>query len=477
MASGTWSPTEKPVRAGFYNRFIAAALASIQPGARGILAIPVKANWGAAKEVVEITSEKELIDTYGTDQSADFTAYECIRLALLGGIKTVLGYRLADGLAALASITLKDSAAANILKLDTKYPTTRDFKVTIRDNVVDNTKQEAVLYEGVNQLRTFVFAKGATVVDNAIAAINGDADNVWITAVKVATGNGTIANVASQALVGGNAGASGITNADYVDAMSTFETRVFNSFALDGATEASLQTSVVAWVNRLRNEGKKIIAYLGGTVNDDLNIATGNARSYGFNHEGIVNVAVSGMLDGKWYPSSKIACFVAGKGTGQGLKESLTYATTPFSDVKPRLTNNQIISAIKAGTIVLVHDGEKVIIEKGINTLTSLREGQNDVFKKVKLIRIMDAIDTDTSNAGHSNYIGKVLNNSDGQAALLSAIKNYFETLTPDLLDRDFTVEVDAELQKNAQSDEFFWKYNAKLIDSMERIYGTGYIR
>lgn len=477
MASGTWSETEKPVRPGFYMRFIAAALAAIQPGARGILAIPLKANWGPPEQIVEIATEKELIDTYNTEETGNYTAYNCIRLALLGGIKTVLGYRLIDGTAAKASITLQDGAPVNVLKLETKYPSTRAFKVTTRDNAVDNTKQDLVLYEGTTQLYVFTFAKGATVVDNAVIAINGDAKNVWIVATKVAAGNGTIANIVSQPLAAGNDGAAGVINADYVDAMAAFEARVFNAFTLDGATDSALQTSAKAWIERLRNEGKKIIGYLGGTANDDLDITVGNSRSTGFNHEGIVNVGVSAQLDGIWYPSAMVACYVAGKGAGQALRESLTYASTMFDDVKPRLTHNQIVFGLQAGTLVLVHDGEKVVVEQGINTLTSFREGQNNSFKKIKLIRIMDAIDVDTSAAAHDNYIGKVLNNADGQAALLSAIKNYFETLSPALIDSDFVVEVDKDLQATAAGDEFYWKWNAKLIDSMEKIFGTGVVR
>lgn len=479
MAGGTWSATDKPVRPGFYMNFVAAALAAIQPGARGILAMPVKANWGPVKTVVEITSEKDLMDIYGTDTANGFTAYRAIRLALLGGPKTILGYRLADSAAAKASVTLKDTAAtpANVLTLTTKYETALPFSATVRDNVVDANKQDIILYQGTKQLYTFTFAKGTGVVDKAVAAINNDTNNKWITATKVAAGNDTIATIANATFTGGNAGVAGVTNQDYINAMAAFEARVFDTFTLDGATDPSLQTSVAAWVQRLRTEGKGVIAYMGGSTTDDLNITAGNARSYSFNHEGIVNVGVSGVLDGVMYPSAMVACWVAGKAAGQDLSESLTYAVAPFDDVVPRLTNNQIISAINAGTLVLVHDGEKVRVEKGINTLTSLREGQNNAWKKVKCIRIMDAINTDTTKTANDSYIGKVLNNDDGRVALLSAIKKYFETIAGTLIDTDFVVDMDKDRQANAEGDEFYWYWNARVIDSMERIYGTGYVR
>lgn len=477
MPGGTWSETDLPVRPGFYMNFKAAALAAIATGSRGIVAMPVKANWGPKNTIVEVASEQDLIDNFNIETSGSLTAYKCGRLCLLGKPQKILLYRITDDLAAKGSYTLVDTTAApvNVIRLDTKYESDRAFKVTTRDNLVDNAKQDIVLFEGTTQLYVFTFAKAGS-VDNAVAAINNDQNNKWITATKLAAGNGVITTVASQSFTGGNDGTSGIANADYIDAMTAFEARQFNMFVLDGATAADLQTSVKAWVARLRSEGKKIISFIGGTTSDDAIIATGNARSITNNHEGIVNIAVSGILDGVTYSSADVACYVAGRAAGQQLKESLTYALTPFDDVSPRLTHSQIISAINSGTLVLVHDGEKVIIEKGINTLTSLGADQGKAWKKIKAIRIMDAIATYTTKAGQDSYIGKVLNNEDGQVAILNAIKNYFEIFSPDLIDNDYVVEVDAEKQALAEADQFFWRYSATLIDSMEQIFGTGYI-
>jgi len=479
MASGTWQPSDKPKRPGFYMRFIAAALARIQPGARGIVAIPVKANWGPKKQVVEITSEKDLSDILGADTGGNFTAYTCVRLCLLGQPKTILVYSLSDGSEQQASIVLKDTdvAPVDVLRLKTKHPTARDFKVTTRTNILDENKQDIVLFEGSKQLFVYTFDTGATAVDNALAAVNDNKDNKWLVAEKIAAGNGTLAAISSQDLTGGNAGVTNITNTEYIDAMAVLESRLFQGFTLDGMTDASLLSSAKAWVERLRNEGKKIVGYFGSDTTTDEDINNAITRSKVWNFEGIVNVGVSGELDGVWYPSALVACWVAGKGTGQALKESLTCAVAPFTDVSPRLTHNQVVAALAAGVLVLVHDGEKVVIEQGINTLSSLREGTDNQWKKVKIIRIMDAIDIDTAKAGHDSYIGKIPNNDDGQTAVLTAIKKYFETLVPDLLDPVFTVEVDTGLQQNVENDELFWKYSARIIDSMEKIYGTGYLR
>ncbi len=478
MAGGAWSLTEAKVRPGFYNNFEAAALASIKPGARGVLAMPVKANWGPKEQIMEITGEKILMDTYGID-TGNFTAYTCIRLSLLGGCKTVLGYRLVDGSEAKGAITLKDTTGTpvDVIDLNTKYESDRAFKVTVRANAADSNKQDIVLYEGTTQLYVFTFTKGSGGVDNAVAAINNDPGNKWIDAVKKADGNGILATISSQALNGGNAGVASIANSHYIDAMTAFEARQFNAFTLDGATDASLQTSTKAWVERLRGEGKKIVCCLGGTAADDEDIANANSRSAGFNYEGVINVGTGANLDGVDLSSAQAACWVIGKMCGQQMTESLTYADSPFDDVYPRLTHNEIVAAIQSGTLVLVHDGEKVKIEKGINTLTSLRTGQNNQWKKIKAIRIMDAIDTDLQKAGQDNYIGKVINDDDGQAAVIAAIKKYFETLNKGrLIKKDFDVFIDPDLQPLAEGDQFFFKWYAYIVDSMEQIFGTGII-
>ncbi|MDI3329103.1 MAG: phage tail sheath protein, partial [Alicyclobacillaceae bacterium] len=156
MAGGTWNPTDMPVLPGLYLNFVAAALAAIQPGARGTVIAPVKAHWGPVRQFVTITSEADIINTYTADESNGATAYTTLRLALLGSAKKILAYRLADANAAVASVTLADTSGTpvNVLRLDTKYPTTRAFNAVVQPNPVDSTKKDIKLYEGTTLLRT-----------------------------------------------------------------------------------------------------------------------------------------------------------------------------------------------------------------------------------------------------------------------------------------------------------------------------------
>lgn len=475
MARGYWSETDKPVRPGFYNRFKSAALSRTTPGKIGIVAMPAKANWGPTKQVISIENEKDLINKFGDD--INYSACKLGKLVLLGQPKEFVIYRLVDGTEKKASLTLKDTTEApvDVLKFETKYPTTRKFNITVRTNIVDSLKKDIVLYEDTKQL--YVFSSLAGTIDEIVTATNNNQENLWVNATKVADGNGILANVSNQPLTGGNDGSAGVTNENYIEAMTAFESVKFTGFCLDGITDESLQTSVKSWVERNRKNGKKIRAYLGGTAEET--IIQANNKSKTFNYEGIHYVGtVGGVLDGIAYTPAEAACYIAALGEGLGLKESLCNAATVFDDVTKNLTDDEIKSALAAGTITLRYDDGVVGIEDDVNTLKIFGADQDENWGYLRAVKFMDAVDEDTGSIGNKQYVGKVPNSGIGQTALISALKQYFETYqSAGLIEDNFTVEIDKELQANAKNDEFYWRWDAKYINLMKRIYGTGYIR
>ncbi|MTV47762.1 phage tail sheath protein [Heliobacillus mobilis] len=479
-AGGYWSPTEKPTLTGFYMRFVAAAQAAIKTGARGIVAVPVKADWGPINEFVNITSEPELLASYGMDTAPGSTAYKTIRMVLLGGAPKVKAIRLAGSDAAKASIQLKDTTAGtpvDVIRLDTRFETERPFRVTVRPSLLGAEKQDIMLYEDANLLGVFSVSTGS--IQEIVDAINHDTRNLWINAVKLTEGNGTLASITSQPLSGGNNGIASLTNEQYITAQTAFEAQYFNLFTLDGITDGSLQTSFVAWIKRMRKAGKGIQAFFGGTRDDDKNPETGNSRSRGFNHEGITNVIVSGLLDGVWYGSAEVAPYIAGLVASGRLRDSICNAATVFDDVSPRLNDDQAVAAKEAGSLVLLHDGEKVVVEDDRNTLSTLLDGQNEQWQYIQPIRIMDAINYDLWKSAKDSYLGKIPNDEDGQAAYLSACKNYMEVLAADrVIKNDFTVYPNPLYHGQAAkirpgADEFYPFWEASIVQSMKRIYGT----
>lgn len=479
---GSWNSTDMPVLPGSYINFQTAALAAIQPGSQGTVVVPVKAHWGPVREFVEIASEKGIIDSFTANEANGATAYSTVRLAMLGAPRKVLAYRLASDAAARASITLLDTAesAESVMKLEAKHPGERGnaFKVTVQTNAIDNSKRDIKLYEGTSLLRTFTFVSGT--VQAAVDAINGDAGNVWVAAEKLEDGNGALASVVTQSFTGGDSGISGLSNADYVDALDAFETRDFHVLSLDGVSDSALQTSVVSWVNRVRSEGKGIIAVLGGSAADDTAsdaVSKAVARSAGFNHEGIVNVGTGAKLNGASYSSAQIASYVAGLIAGRSLSQSTTYAPAPFEDVTRRWTRSEQESAVRGGVFLLVHDGRQVKALRGMNSLIALGDGQNASWKKIRTIRIMDAISADLQRTAEDNYIGKVDNTEEGRLSLIGACNEYLLTLAQSGVIESTGYDVTVDPDFVPEPDQVYLKWQARLTDVVEQIFGTFLVR
>lgn len=484
MAGGTWSITELPVLPGLYLNFQAAALAAIQTGARGTVILPVKAHWGPVKSFQTVTTEKDLLDKYAASSDSNgSTVYGTIRMALLGGAKKILTYRLADSAAKEAAITLKNTTTADAIKLTGKYPGERGnaFRVTIQANIVDNTKQDLKLYEDTTLLKTFSFASGQ--LAEAVAAINNDTANVWIVAELVSAATGTLAAVSSQPMTGGNSGIAGIAAADYTNAMAAFETQTFNIMSLDGITDPAIQTSVASWAVRMRNQGKVMITVMGGPSADDTAadaVQKAIARTAGFNHEGIVNVGTGVVLDDVTYSSAQVAPYVAGLIAGQKLSESTTYAASPFDDVTRRWTRTEQEDAVRNGVFIFFHDGRIVKPLRGINSLITLRQGQSQFFKKIRAIRVMDAINSDLQTAAEDNYIGKINNTEEGRLALIAACKQYMEVLAQGgvIESTNWDVYLNPTYHGNnatitPEPDQVFMNWTARMTDVIEQIFGT----
>lgn len=249
--------------------------------------------------------------------------------------------------------------------------------------------------------------------------------------------------------------------ADYTAMRDAFDTRPFNVFVFDGESSVSEQAATKTWVIRNRDEGKHFMAVIGGTAANDADPTAGNARTTLNADDYIVNQIVGGVVNGVTYESAKYAPWLAGAIAGTAINAAITYKQAQLDDVNKRLTNAQINSALQAGSLVLVHDGEKVKVEQGLTTSK----------KKIRTIRARQAILTDIAKTAADSYIGKLNNNADGQATLIVAIKAYLETLEREGVLADPVVTLDP--QRPSVGDSVFLALSYVEIDSMERIFLT----
>lgn len=249
--------------------------------------------------------------------------------------------------------------------------------------------------------------------------------------------------------------------ADYVDMRNAFEARPFNVFVFDGEITATEQANTVTWLATNRTEKKHFMFVTGGSAADDQTPATGNTRSTTLADDAVVNLITGVTIASTNYSSGQYAAFIAGLIAGTPINRSITYTQVAVDDVTKRLRNSEIVTALNAGSLVLVHDGEKVKVEQGLTTAK----------KKIRSVRARQAIATDIEKTARDNFIGKLDNNEAGRDSLFSAIKSYLETLEDSNV---LTAPAVGQDEQNASvGDQVFVAVSYAEVDSMERIFLT----
>ena len=243
------------------------------------------------------------------------------------------------------------------------------------------------------------------------------------------------------------------------DVLDELETYVFNVFVYPGLTEESDKTTIKDWVADKREEGKHFMAVFGGDIDADADPDTGNTRSGTLEDEYVVNLITGGTLAEEEYNSAEYAPYIAGLIAGTPINQSITYKRVSLNDVNKRLKHSQIEDALEAGSLVLVHDGEKVKVEQGVTTDGS----------KIRLVRAKQAVATDIPATASEHYIGRLDNNEDGRIALMNAISAYLERFENNNILIDPVVEVDPE--NPPTGDKVFLLISYTEVDSMERIF------
>ena len=253
----------------------------------------------------------------------------------------------------------------------------------------------------------------------------------------------------------------------YAIMRDAFAVQDFNVFVYPTVVPALEQTATKAWVEDCRGEGKHFIYVAGGDSAADADIEAGNARSVLLKDEYIVNLVTGVVLaDGTSVQSADYAPYIAGLIAGTPINKAITYAELPIADVTLRLKNSQITNALVSGSLVIVKDGNKVRVEQGITTESNAQERG-----KIRIIRGKQAIAVDIPAAARDNYIGKVDNEPNGQAALIAAVKAYLETLEIERVLMSPEVTLDSRFK--SEGDKVFLAVSYTEVDSMERIFMT----
>lgn len=220
-------------------------------------------------------------------------------------------------------------------------------------------------------------------------------------------------------------------------AMETyFETHGFDWMAIPTVDTDSKTSEIATWIKGLRSTYKlSRKAVLPNSTSDS---------------EGIVNVT-SSLYDasGTEITPEKTTPRIAGLIAGTPPTISATYA--PLLDYADctRLTKSQADAAVSAGKLVYIFDGEKVKLNRAVNSFVTTTDSKGDSFKKIKIVEIMDMIRDDIHSTLEDSYIGKYANSYDNKCLLITAINAYFNELIRTGLLATGNCEIDLTAQRN----------------------------
>lgn len=226
------------------------------------------------------------------------------------------------------------------------------------------------------------------------------------------------------------------TDDTYKTMMSELERLKWDWFACPTVETDSQATAIATWIKNLR-DNEKIMrkAVLPNTKADS---------------EAIVNVTSSAYLaDGTEVTPEQLTPRIAGIICGTPMSISATYAPlTEYADCT-RYSKDDADKAVGNGELLLKFDGEKVKLNRAVNSFTTTTDSKGDEFKKIKVVEIIDMIYDDIRTTCEDNYIGKYANSYDNKCLLITAIQAYFNDLISSTFLASASVAIDTDAQKS----------------------------
>lgn len=268
--------------------------------------------------------------------------------------------------------------------------------------------------------------------------------------------------------------------AELSEALTHFETQQFDYLTLPPDATATETAQTCDWILSQRAAKHMVKAVLPDCAADS---------------EAIVNFTAEGMMDGSQsYIAADYCSRIAGILAGTPWTMSATYAPLPELTAITRLSGEGEDSAIDAGKLILTHDGRQVKLSRAVNSLQSTTETKGDIFKKIKIVEVIDRIYTDLTAAIEDSYIGKYSNSYDNKMLLVAACRQYFYDLetagiaqsgsTSADLDTDAirqhleaqgtdTSEMtEQELRQADTGAHVYLAFTAKILDAIEDVSG-----
>lgn len=435
MAGGNWTNQDK-VLPGVYTNYRGSGNNPSVTGDRGVVGIPTVFPWLAEKTPIYFSGED------AAKLTADFGADAILITEAKKNASQVCLFRLNSGTKATATI-------GNLL-CTAKYSGTYGNRLSIS---VENTVGQTGKFDVVTWLDT-------TEIDRqTVADITGLTNNSWITFAKSGT-DAALAVSAGTKLANGTNGT--VTNADYAAFLSAMELQSVNAIACP-SDDADVIALFTAFEKRMiQEEGKYLQTVVPDTEAD---------------FEGVIS-AKNGVILSNGIHITKVmaTAYIAGAEAACALGDSLTGAEYIGAvDVDERYSGTQQTAFAKTGQLVFIPSsvgGNKVTIQKDINTLTTFTDKRTYAMSKNTVIRTLFGVATEINNRWDSYFKGKVTGNKDGRGLFQANILAYFRSLEKDEVLHDVVPE-DVVVTAGELIDATVVTYAIRPTDKMETLYNT----
>lgn len=452
---------ERKVRPGLYQRYENRGMTPVAAALVGYCAITIQADWGPLNEVVTITRYDDIAKKYGTKGTvADAQAL------FDGGANTVHICRIGTG-GTKAAVELSDISSAAMVKVESLHPGVREFAVSIKEVLGDESKKEFIVSEGATVLEKVEFAAGEKEADNLVAAVEAfQSDYVAVT--KLADGNGVLAPVQQTALTGGENPT--VATADYSTGFNALETVEWNTISVD-TDDNSVHALLTTFMERVYQTGKFATCVVGDPLS--VSFKARLQKSAACDSE-LVNYFGSGWVDklGKTVDGHLAVNRVAGVIASTPSNKAITHAKLDGAvELAEKLTYEQYVDAIKAGCIMLSMGPDKQVwFDSGVNTLMHPKDNQDDGWKKIKRVAVRNELMMRVDKTV-AKKVGRVNNDADGHADVIQAGQSVLNTMVAEggKILEGATFYLDAN--NPPQGDEAWFVIDADDIDAMEKIY------
>lgn len=191
------------------------------------------------------------------------------------------------------------------------------------------------------------------------------------------------------------------------------------------------------FIKEAHEKGKKVKAVLPNCEADDMHIINFATKS--------ITARWEDMDATVTYTGAQYCCRIAGILAGLPLTQSCTYYE--LKEVVDATQEAEADKAVEAGKLIIIFDGEKYKIARGVTSLTTVSDSVPEDFKRIKIVEGMDVIKHDIYTTFEDNYVGKVVNSYDSKQLFVGAVNEYMASMQGTILDAEAVngVEVDAE--------------------------------